>query len=319
MNNKEISAGVKSVASINSFEIDKLTPEQVAVIKSTVAKGATDVELKWFLYQANALGLNPLTKEIWFIKRVKKEKNALGRWDYPRLANGQIDYSKGELVIMTSKDGYFKKATDNPEFVSVQSMEIRENDEFEMEFDGERMKVRNHLWKAKDRGKIISAWACVTYKDGSKDWNFVSFDEYCQQYEGKPLGVWANNPSAMIKKCAETPILKKAARLSGITTAEEMEHVIEGDSAVHDNNPEKVTVREEAILDILAKIQKCPDLTEFEKVKQEINLLAKGLLVEEVELIKKELIAKKKTLENTPAPERSGGIQVGQAVQTTIS
>jgi len=297
MENKEI----KVLAHVSSFRLENLTPEQVAIIKSTVAKGATDTELKWFLYQANVLGLNPLTKEIWFIKRVKKVKNSTGKWEYPRLPNGQIDYSGAELVIITSKDGYFKKATENPDFVSVQSMEVHENDDFEMEFDGEKMKVKRHAWKAKDRGKIISAWAVVIYKDGSKDWNYVNFDEYCQSYDGKPMGVWATNPTAMIKKCVEVPLLKKAARLSGITTAEEMEHVIESDTGVHNNDPEKVTKREGAVIEILERIEACETKEKLEVIKEEISAVSSGFLTEEAEIIKKEYIQKKKELEKQPA------------------
>lgn len=46
----------------------EMTKEQLALIKATIAKNATDDELKLFLYQAKRLQLDPLSKQIYFVK-----------------------------------------------------------------------------------------------------------------------------------------------------------------------------------------------------------------------------------------------------------
>ena len=61
---------------------ENITPDQIALIKSQIAVNATDDELKLFLHVANKSGLDPLARQIYFIKR------------------------SGKMTIMTAIDGF---------------------------------------------------------------------------------------------------------------------------------------------------------------------------------------------------------------------
>lgn len=66
----------------NEIVIGGMNNEQIELIKNTVAKGATNTELQLFLYTAQRTGLDPLTRQIHFVKR------------------------GGQMTIQTGIDGY---------------------------------------------------------------------------------------------------------------------------------------------------------------------------------------------------------------------
>ena len=190
------------------------TREQIELIKRTVAKGATDDELKMFIHLAKTYDLDPFLKEIWFIKRVKKVRDSKGNWDYPRLENGEIDYSNAETVIMTSRDGYLKAAQRDPDFQGLISFAVREGDVFEI--DAENYKV-THKFGAK-RGAILGAWAKCDRKGRMPSICYVDFKEYFTPNSS----VWKQYPSAMIQKVAEVFVLRRQFNINGLVAQEEM-------------------------------------------------------------------------------------------------
>lgn len=163
--------------------------EQVALIKNTVAKGATEDELNMFLYLSRQYGLDPFKREIWFTK-------------YGSQTN-----------IMTSRDGYLKYAQHNPEFEGLISFVVHEGDAFEV--DAAEYKI-SHKFGAK-RGKIVGAWARCDRKGKRPFISYVEFVEYNQNNN-----IWKKYPSAMIQKVAEVFVLKRAFGINGLVTKEEM-------------------------------------------------------------------------------------------------
>ena len=166
---------------------------QLDLIKRTVAKGATDDEFGMFMYLAKTYQLDPISKEIWFIK-----------------------YSdKAVPIIMTSRDGYLTIANRNKRYEGMLSDVVHENDEFEKMPDG----TVKHKYGCKNRGKIIGAYA-IGYRDDRKYpvYIFAQFDEYFK----KSSNIWVQYGSAMILKVAEAMMLKRLFSISGLVTKEEI-------------------------------------------------------------------------------------------------
>ena len=80
--------------------------KEINTIRNTVAKGASDSELKMFLSLASAHSLNPFQHEIWFVK--------IG----------------GQNTIITARDGYLKIAQNNPHFRGMEADIIYSGDKF---------------------------------------------------------------------------------------------------------------------------------------------------------------------------------------------
>lgn len=165
-----------------------LSREKIELIKQTVAKGATDLELELFLHACKRTGLDPLMKQVYAIKRWsnadKREVMAFqtGIDGYRLIADRTGRYAgSDEPTYIVGSDGF-------PEVASVTVYKM---------FDGQRC-----AFSASARWK-----------------------EYVQvNREGKPTSMWVKMPFLMLGKCAEALALRKAfpAELSGVYTHEEM-------------------------------------------------------------------------------------------------
>lgn len=168
--------------------------ELVDVIKSTVAKDATDAELYYFLSLASMYDLNPFMKEIWFAKT-----------------------KDGEPMIMTGMYGYQKLAKRDEDYLLCTAQEVRENDEFEIEMDCAEIVGIKHKFKHSDRGRIVGAYAYLKTKSGNDLCSYVDFREY-----NRGNYIWKKNPSAMIKKVAKNDVYKSFVNTNGLNDFESM-------------------------------------------------------------------------------------------------
>jgi phage recombination protein Bet len=201
---------VSSAGDVTQRARDGYDPKTIALIKNTVARGASDAELGLFLEVSARYQLDPFAKEIWCIKMPGK--------------NG----GGGSMGIIVARDGFLKIANRHPDFMGMHSDTVCENDEFKKEWDGSSVIVNHSAGKPAERGKTIGAFAVVRRKDKTDSFFYAPLEEYRPKSEAKlKYSPWGAQESAMIIKCAEAVALRKAFSVSGVMGEGEEDRVAE--------------------------------------------------------------------------------------------
>ncbi len=188
-----------------------ITENMKKIIKDMYFPKSTDEEFAAFLFDAQAKGLDPLQKEIIPIQ------------------------FKGKTTTVVSRDGYVKKAKQNPDFLGYRSQPIYENDEFTYEENNDGFAYSFKTNGFKERGNLVGAFCHVKMKDPIEDtFALVSYKEVRLN-----TPVWKTNPTFMTQKVAEVRALKPICNLSGIVSDVELGQNINSDEGTDDEITEE--------------------------------------------------------------------------------
>jgi len=153
---------------------DTLSPEQRALVKRTVAPGATDDELELFLGVAAASRLNPFAKELYFTK------------------------FGGKVVIMPGIDGLRRKAAESGEYAGQVGP-------YWCGQDGQWTEV----WLKQEPP---AACKVGVIRKGATEptWAVVTWSEFSRRGQPGTQATWGDRPAHMLAVVAERHALRKA-------------------------------------------------------------------------------------------------------------
>lgn len=162
-----------------------MTPDQLDLIKRTVANGATADELKLYLYDCARQGVHPLDKLIHFTKR------------------------SGKYTPITSIDFMRTRAADSGEYAGS------DDARFESGVPGQPP-----LWATVKVYRLVQGQKCSF--EATARWNEYVPEA---GPSGKGDVMWKKMPHTMLAKCAEALALRKGfpRQLAGLYAKEEMD------------------------------------------------------------------------------------------------
>ena len=178
-------------------ELDWLSDENKKIIKNQFfPQSATVADMQYCIGVAKAFNLNPILKQIYFVPR---RSNVNGQW---------IE----KVEPLAGRDSFLTLAHRTGKFAGIESkVEIKETP---IVVDGK--------WT---RQNDLVATATVYRKDTERPFVVsVNYREYVQtNKDGKPTQFWASKPETMLKKVAESQVLRKAFDITGLYAEEEYE------------------------------------------------------------------------------------------------
>ena len=176
-------------------QIVKISPNMIKRYLVNGNGAVTDQEVMMFLSLCKFQKLNPFLREAYLIK-----------------------YGNQPATIVTGKDALAKRAMRNPNYAGQEAGVVV--------FNPEVGQLENRVGTIVLEGEVlVGGWANVHVKGWEQPLMVtVSFEEYCQKKDGKPVSNWATKPATMIRKVALVQALREAfpEDLSGMYAAEEV-------------------------------------------------------------------------------------------------
>jgi phage recombination protein Bet len=221
----------------------KMSKSQIELVKRTVAKGASDDELRLFIQVCKGANLNPFLKQVFLVPR----------WDSKE--------GKEVRAIQVSIDGFRAIAEESGAYAGNEDAVFNGDEVLEIEQGKEKTKKTiKYPLEAK-----VTVYKIV---EGQR-YPFSATARWSEYYPGAKMGFqWHIRPYLMLGKCAEALALRKAfpKLLSGMYAQEELDR-----SQAENAGPTQTQKGLSAVLEMINKA----DISELEELKGKVQKTTK--------------------------------------------
>ena len=175
---------VKPTTAVTSVTLESGSVLTADTVRNYLVSGGgnvTDQEVVMFLELCKAQKLNPFVKDAYLIK-----------------------YGNQAAQIVTGKDVFIKRAYENPNFDGMRAGVVILKKDGSLEYREGSLKLANET--------LVGGWCEVYLKDKRCPAKaVVSFDEYAgRKANGQLNSMWANKGATMIRKVAQSQVLREA-------------------------------------------------------------------------------------------------------------
>lgn len=196
-------------------EPDWLSSENKKIIRTQFfPENATDKDMQYCIGVAKALNLNPILKQIYFVPR----KTNIGTQQNPNWIE--------KVEVLAGRDSYLTLAHRTGQFAGIESYVKIEP----------CPTLKDEKWVNEED---LVAYATVYKKDFDKPFIVsVRYSEYVQKTnKGDVTKFWKEKPETMLKKVAESQVLRKAFNITGLYDESELG---DNETSLNINNTAKI-------------------------------------------------------------------------------
>ena len=176
---------------------------------------------------------------------------------------------KGKITFIPGYRGLMDLARRGGDVKSFSVQEVRENDDFVVEFGKEGFPFSHRPRLSGDRGEPTFLWCMATFKDGTFHWDFMSIEDIKKIQAAAPSAKAFSSPwKTHFIEMAKKTIVRRVCKMLPVSTQRLVESAVEMENSSYEKEPEKLD--HENVFDVTPQeVDPKTEINEQEEIKMQ--------------------------------------------------